>query len=136
MELPAGPVGSHPDQLPPAPPPGQPTYGWGAMVVPAPARQRRPSSSIALVLGVIAVVSFVVGFVVYVSDPSSLDARSTTLIWLLFAMWTLSTIFWLWMLIDAISSSRVGWALAIFFLGVFGALGYALLGRTPRTARY
>ena len=38
-------------------------------------------------------------------------------------------IFWLWMLVDAISSARVGWALAVFFLGVFGALAYALLGR-------
>ena len=51
---------------------------------------------------------------------------------LLLVLWIASGVFWLWMLIDAISSSRVVWALAIFFLGVFGALGYALLGKTPR----
>ena len=52
----------------------------------------------------------------------------------LLALWAVSGLFWLWMLIGAISASRMGWALAIFFLGVFGALGYALLGKTPRTA--
>ena len=40
------------------------------------------------------------------------------------------------MLVDAISNSRVGWALLIFFFGTIGALCYSLFGRTPKTASF
>ena len=53
---------------------------------------------------------------------------------LLTVSWAATGVFWLWMLIEAISNSRVGWALLIFFFGVIPAFCYALFGRTTRTA--
>lgn len=46
-------------------------------------------------------------------------------------------IFWIWMLIDCLSSSRptgekVLWFLVIFFLNLLGALIYYFLGRTAK----
>jgi hypothetical protein len=46
-------------------------------------------------------------------------------------------IFWVWMLIDCLSSSRptgekVLWFLVIFFLNLLGALIYYFLGRTAK----
>jgi Phospholipase_D-nuclease N-terminal len=48
-------------------------------------------------------------------------------------------IFWVWMLIDCLSSSRptgekLLWFLVIFFLNLLGALIYYFLGRSPRAA--
>ena len=46
-------------------------------------------------------------------------------------------IFWIWMLIDALTNARldstmkVVWACVIFFLPFLGALAYLLLGRRP-----
>lgn len=51
------------------------------------------------------------------------------------ALVLLATIFWIWMLIDAIannrlsSSQRIIWVLVIFFLHGIGALIYYLVGR-------
>ena len=43
---------------------------------------------------------------------------------------------WLSMLIDAIKSSRVGWALAIFFLSPFGCWLYYLLVYVASSGNY
>lgn len=134
MELPAVPIGVDLDELPPAPPIDQAAYGWNGMVAAAPA-SRRGGSGAAIVLGIVAAVSSICAFVMYASDPT-MDAPSTLFIATFFALSILSVVFWLWMLIDAISDSRVGWALAIFFFGTIAALLYALFGRIPRTASY
>jgi hypothetical protein len=49
-------------------------------------------------------------------------------------------VFWLWMLIDVVISdadagTKVLWVLLIVFLGVLGALAYAIMGRPSRKAR-
>jgi hypothetical protein len=50
----------------------------------------------------------------------------------------LASIFWIWMLIDAItnqaldSTMKVVWVLVILFLHFVGALAYLILGRKPR----
>jgi hypothetical protein len=134
MELPAVPVGVALDDLPAAPPPSA-GYGWNAAVPTPPHGRRHHSSSVAIIVGIMAVVAFIVSLVMFSSGDVSTSIPTATM-YLLFALWIVSGVFWLWMLIDAISNSRVGWALAIFFLGVFGALGYALLGRTPKTASF
>jgi hypothetical protein len=132
MDLPSVPIGVDLDDLPAAPPPQ--AYGWNA-VVPASAPARRRWTGPATFFGVIAATAFLCSLVMLASaDPQA--GIPTGLLSVMFALWVVSGFFWLWMLIDAISNSRVGWALAIFFLGVFGALGYALLGRSPRTASY
>lgn len=46
-------------------------------------------------------------------------------------------VFWLWMLIDALTNAsldpvmKLVWAALIFFLPFFGALAYLLMGRKP-----
>jgi len=133
MDLPAVPVGVDLDDLPAAPAPA-PSHGWTAVVPPGPPSRRRWSGA-ATFFGVLAAVAFLCSLVMLASaDPSA--GIPTGVLSAMFALWVVSGFFWLWMLIDAISNSRVGWALAIFFLGVFGALGYALLGRSPRTASF
>ena len=136
METPAVPVGVALDELPAAQPPAA-ACGWNAAVPTPPTGARRRSSTVAIVIGIMAVAAFIVSMVVLsYGDMSSSAAVSAGTVYLLFALWLISGLFWLWMLIDAIAGSRVGWALAIFFLGVFGALGYALLGKTPKTASF
>lgn len=50
----------------------------------------------------------------------------------------LGTVFWVWMLIDAIQNKgltdgeKIGWVLAIVFLHCLGALLYLLIGRPKR----
>ena len=134
MQTPAVPEGMDLDALPAAPPPSG-GYGWSAAVPrPLPSRRNR-TSGIAIAIGIVAVIAFLVslGMLSGSEAPATVSSGSLSV---LLALWAVSGLFWLWMLIDAISSSRMGWALAIFFLGVFGALGYALLGKTPRTASY
>jgi hypothetical protein len=52
----------------------------------------------------------------------------------------LAGLFWLWMLIDALTNAsldptmKVVWAVLIFFLPFLGALAYLLVGRKPRTS--
>ena len=130
MVLPTLPEGVDLDDLPAAPPPAG-GYGWSAAVPGPPSSQRDRTGTVATVLGIVAVVVLVVSLVMLSTSnpPASIP---TMMLALLLVLWIASGVFWLWMLIDAISSSRVVWALAIFFLGVFGALGYALLGKTPR----
>lgn len=47
-------------------------------------------------------------------------------------------LFWLWMLVDALTNSsldttmKVVWACVIFFLPFLGALAYLFLGRKPK----
>ena len=132
MQLPAVPIGVDLDDLPPAPAPSAQAYGWNARVA-ASSGRRGASSSIAIVLGIIAVVTFLVSVFMIVSSETPF-APSGTLASLLMALWAVTLIFWFWMLIDSISNSRVGWALAIFFLGVIAALAYALLGRSRRVS--
>ncbi|MGH2539868.1 MAG: hypothetical protein ACRDGK_05060 [Actinomycetota bacterium] len=136
MELPTLPVGVDLDDLPAAPLPAAPLpaggYGWSA-AVPEPARSRRGrTGSAAIVLGIMAVVAFLVSLAM-ISSSDAPGPIPATMLSVLFALWVASAVFWLWMLVDAISNARVMWALAIFFLGVFGALGYALLGKAPRS---
>ena len=130
MVLPTLPEGVDLDDLPAAPPPAG-GYGWSAAVPGPPSSQRDRTGTVATVLGIVAVVVLVVSLVMLSTSnpPASIP---TMMLALLLVLWIASGVFGLWMLIDAISSSRVVWALAIFFLGVFGALGYALLGKTPR----
>ncbi len=57
------------------------------------------------------------------------------LVMLLLAL--LASVFWIWMLIDCLTSSReavekIIWLLVIFFLHILGALIYFFVGRTPR----
>ena len=134
MELPAVPVGVDLDDLPAAPPPQPSAYGWNAAVAqaPTPARGR---STVPVIVGVIAVVAFVATMGMWLTTYPEVSVGVGVFGSVLVVVNILVIIFWLWMLVDAISSSRVGWALAVFFLGVFGALAYALLGRNPR-ARY
>jgi hypothetical protein len=132
MELPAVPIGVALDDLPPAPDPSAQTYGWNAQVATS-AGRGGASSSIAIVLGLIAVVTFLVSVFMIVGSEAPFEP-SGTLAALLTALWAVTVIFWFWMLIDSISNSRVGWALAIFFLGVIAALAYALLGRSRRAS--
>ena len=133
MELPAVPIGADLDDLPPAPVPSAQAYGWNASVAASPGG-RSATSSIAIVLGLIAVATFLVSVVMIVGSETPFEP-SGTMAALLTALWAVTVIFWLWMLIDAISNARVGWALAIFFLGVIAAFAYALLGRS-RPASY
>jgi len=132
LQLPAVPIGVDFDDLPPAPATSSDAYGWSAKVAASPGG-KSASSSIAIVLGLIAVVTFLVSVVMIVSSDAPL-APSGTMAALLVALWAVTVIFWFWMLIDSISNSRVGWALAIFFLGVIAALAYALLGRSRRVS--
>ena len=49
----------------------------------------------------------------------------------------LATVFWIWMLIDCLTSSREAiekliWLLVIFFLHILGALIYYFVGRNQR----
>jgi hypothetical protein len=133
MELPDVPVGVALDDLPPAPDMSAAAYGWNASVATS-AGRGNASSSIAIVLGLIAVVTFLVSVFMIVGSEAPFEP-SGTLAALLMALWVVTVIFWFWMLIDSISNSRVGWALAIFFLGVIAALAYVLLGRS-RPASY
>jgi hypothetical protein len=132
MELPAVPIGVPLDDLPPAPDPSATAYGWNARVATSTGRGSA-SSSIAIVLGLIAVATFLVSVLMIVSSETPF-APSGTLAALLMALWAVTVIFWFWMLIDAISDSRVGWALAIFVFGVIAAFAYALLGRSRRAS--
>lgn len=135
MDLPAMAIGVDLDDLPPAPAvPTPQAYGWNAQVAAAPS-VRRGSSTVAVVLGLVAVVTFLVSMVMIVSSESP-TIPSGGVATMLMVLWAVTVIFWFWMLIDAISNSRVGWALLIFFFGVIPALLYALVGRSPRTASY
>ena len=50
----------------------------------------------------------------------------------------LATVFWIWMLIDAIQNKgltdgeKIGWVLAIVFLHIIGAILYYFIGRSKR----
>ncbi len=127
------PAGVELADLPPAPPPPAGGYGWGSMAATA-STPRRATSSIAIVLGLVAVVTYLVSLVMIVGSESP-TVPSGALMVMFLVLWASTFIFWLWMLIDAISDSRVGWALLILFLGVIPALLYALFGRS-RTASY
>ena len=53
------------------------------------------------------------------------------------ALWAIILVFWLWMLVDCIRrekdpTTRVLWALVIFFLPCVGSLVYALVRKLPR----
>jgi hypothetical protein len=56
------------------------------------------------------------------------------------ALALLTTIFWIWMLVDAIQNKglgdgeKVGWVLAIVFLHVLGAILYLLIGHSKRNS--
>lgn len=134
MELPAVPIGVDLDDLPAAPPPQPSGYGWNAMVQQAP-KDRSATWSIAVALGLVAVLTFLASIVMIVgSGGAALPSGAVAV--LLTVSWAATGAFWLWMLIEAISNSRVGWALLIFFFGVIPAFCYALFGRTTRTASF
>jgi hypothetical protein len=56
------------------------------------------------------------------------------------ALVIIASVFWLWMLVDALtntsldSTMKVVWALVIFFLHILGALIYFFVARKPRPA--
>ncbi|HZL42646.1 MAG TPA: PLD nuclease N-terminal domain-containing protein [Verrucomicrobiae bacterium] len=56
------------------------------------------------------------------------------------ALALLATVFWIWMLVDAIQNKglgdgeKVGWVLAIVFLHVLGAILYLLIGHSKRNS--
>jgi hypothetical protein len=135
LDLPEAPADIDMAHLPPVQAPPAGGVGWSAVVASPRATARSRWSGAATFVGVIAVAAFIVSLLMF-STAEATTAPSAALVSILFALWIISGAFWLWMLIDAISESRVLWALAIFLLGVFGALGYALLGKSPRTARY
>lgn len=111
-----------------AQPVAQPSaVGWISRVPAASKRQRRASSSILLVCGSLITLASVVLLVLFFNGAVSADDAAP----LVFAIMILSSVFWFWMLIDAISHGAVAWALAIFFFGTLGALLYLFLGR-PR----
>lgn len=135
MEVPVLPEGVSLDDLPPAPAPGAGSYGFTAMVQPAAAPSRSATWSIAVVLGLVSVLTFFVSLVMILgSEAVTLPTGSIAI--LLTVSWIASVVFWLWMLIEAITDSRVGWALLIFFFGVIPAFCYALFGRRVRTASF
>lgn len=51
----------------------------------------------------------------------------------------IASVFWIWMLIDALTNTaldptmKVVWALVIFFLHILGALVYFFVARKPRS---
>jgi hypothetical protein len=59
--------------------------------------------------------------------------------WMLLIL-ALSTLFWIWMLVDAIQNRRLSdgekicWVLAIIFLPFLGSLLYLLLGHSKATS--
>ena len=49
-----------------------------------------------------------------------------------------ATVFWVWMLVDVLTSSKpanekILWFLVIFFLHLLGAIIYFVVGRSPRS---
>ena len=134
MELPAVPIGVDLDDLPAAPPPQPSAYGWNAMVQPSP-KDRSATWSVAVVLGLVAVLTFLTSIVMIVGSNGAALPSGTVAV-LLTVSWAATVVFWLWMLVEAISNSRVGWALLIFFFGVIPAFCYALFGRHSRAVSY
>jgi hypothetical protein len=55
------------------------------------------------------------------------------------ALVIIASLFWIWMLVDALtntsldSTMKLVWALVIFFLHILGALIYFFVARKPRT---
>lgn len=146
MELPPIPEGVELDDLPAAPAGPPPAAGWASAV--APGGEQRPLTSGAIIAPFIAVglvVAFgVLLFKVQFQTPVGLPGGGVTLIELLGPV--LSTIvvaafaFWLWMLIDVVigvadPGTKVLWVLLIVFLGVPGAIAYAIMGRPSRRSR-
>ena len=126
LEIPETPAGMDADGMP-RPPPPQDAYGWNAMVATAPkATQRR--STVAIALGVLTVGGFLLLFLLGTTGNILRPGEFTTMWW---GLALLSTAFWFWMLFDAVSNGRYGWAVAVFFLGTFGALAYALVAKSP-----
>jgi hypothetical protein len=116
--------------LPAAPTPAE-DYGWGALV-PKPPVVRRRSSGLVSFLGLVALVAFVGAIAIFSASPQPVS-ESEVVGSTLFALLTVSGFFWIWMLVDAVSNSKVGWAIAIFLFGVVAALLYALLARPRQT---
>lgn len=121
----------HEDATPSRPdaPVGSPSVGsWTSLVPPTPKRQRSPSGVILKMFAVVVALGTVAIVVMAVSrgfDPQDLNAAFWLLNLLIFA-------FWVGMLVDAIMGSKIGWVLAIVFLGILGALLYVFLGRDRR----
>jgi Phospholipase_D-nuclease N-terminal len=119
----------------PAPPVAR--TGWSAMV---PAAERRPLSMAPMVVGLMGVV-LIVGFGILVRTSDGIAPGVAGLGAVFWAISIGAFLFWLWMLIDVVTSSadpgsKVLWVLLIVFLGVIGAIAYAIMGRPSRRARY
>ena len=125
-------AGSHPQgspDLPPAPVPAS----WVSMV-PAggPTKQMSPASMFFALAGALVSVIAIIAVVMMVTGDGFTIATGPLKVYLLLAL--AMGLFWLWMLVDAISShmdsgSKVMWVLLIVFLGFIGALAYAVMGR-------
>jgi hypothetical protein len=132
MELVSATAATDGSIAPPPPAPG--SYGWSAIVAQAPPTpRRRPWAAIAF--GVIVILAFIALLVLQLTvDPSDQATRGQlTAIWLVSL--PVGFAYWSWMLFDAFTSRRIGWAVAIFFLGTVGGLAYALLAMSPPSVR-
>jgi hypothetical protein len=116
------------------PPPAPRSYGWSAIVAQAPPTpRRRPWAAIAF--GVIVILAFVALLALQLTvDPSAQATRAQLNVIRLMIL-AVGCAYWGWMFFDALTSRRIGWAVAIFFLGAFGGLAYALLAMSPPSAR-
>ena len=116
--------------------------GWGSLVAQGPPIRRRGRAWPAIVVGVLVTVGPFLLLAFVTSDPRRLLDQPDLLRSAVLALGLASLIFWIWMLIDAVSASRLGWVaamivgfllqiagLALIPLGTLAALGYAALGR-------
>jgi len=127
-------VGPPADQaIPPAPP-----VSWTSMVPPSVKvdRSRRPSDVIVKILAVV-IALCTIGTLAWVLSGHAFSANLRGSLGLIGLM---IFAFWLWMLVDAVVSDsspgeKVVWVLVIVFLGILGALIYAVMGRPAAVPR-
>lgn len=117
----------------PAPPSAPAAYGWSAQVATGPPeRHRQPWAAISV--GVIAVIAPIVIFaMIWNVDPSTLATSHLRALGQ--GSLLLALAYWLWMVLDAFYSRRIGWGIAILFLGAPVGLLYAVLAMSAPSPR-
>jgi hypothetical protein len=116
--------------------------GWNSLVAKAPPIRRRRRAWPPIVVGLLVTIGPFLLLAFVTSDPRRLLDQPDLLRTAVLALGLASLLFWIWMLIDAVSASRLGWVgamivgfllqvagLALIPLGTLAALGYAALGR-------
>ncbi|MDH4111634.1 MAG: PLDc N-terminal domain-containing protein [Actinomycetota bacterium] len=148
MTLPSLPEGMEMDDLPPMPSTPPVAAGWNAVV--AQGSQTRPLTASAivaafLVVGLIIAFAVVMFFVPLQTPIPGVGGAEVTLAGLLGPVVTSILVaillFQVWMLIDVVLSgadmgTKVLWVLLILFLGLLGAVAYAMIGRSRRRSRF